>query len=196
MWYEILKSCHENNSYAWESITVKEHRQVWQGHFVGRFENDEVMHMLHVSTKANKQKTSHLLTYALKMCSLDYGPKQTLDAFFLFYFYLEVKKEQKRKNGMVCGRQWELKIMAWERHKHSTSLIMTINTLFFSWKQNQLYYPRKATCFGHDEDIELWSSMRLAATSFNPSFNFNSWCFFASNVLTSLSRYLEFRITH
>jgi hypothetical protein len=42
----------------------------------------------------------------------------------------------------------------------------------------------------------LWSSMRLAATSFNPSFNFNSWCFFASNVLTSLSRYLEFRITH
>lgn len=90
MWYGILKSCHENNSYAWESITVKEQRQVWQGHFVGRFENDEVMHMLHVSTKANEQKTSHLLTYALKMCSLDHGPKQTLDAFFLFYFYLEV----------------------------------------------------------------------------------------------------------
>lgn len=104
MWYGILKSCHENNSYAWESITVKEQRQAWQGHFAGRFEN-EVMHMLHVSTKANEQKTSYLLTYALKMCSLDHGPKQTLDAFFLFYFYLEVRKEQKRKNGRVCGRQ-------------------------------------------------------------------------------------------
>lgn len=44
----------------------------------------------------------------MKLCTLhvkDHGPKQTLDAFYLFYFYLEVRKEQKRKNGRVCGRQ-------------------------------------------------------------------------------------------
>ena len=51
----------------------------------------------------------------------------------------------------------------------------------------------KLTCFGHDEDNEFWSSIRLTAKSFNPFFSLISWCFFSSKVFTSLSKNLKFK---